>query len=187
MRSAFVPILCLAALMIAGCLNTRAVTPREYLDEQTAATITVVSDPWIFTRGQEQVNSEQRDFLHVYAIDVNRMGNHRQYLAVLQSLPPAELSTSTTTPLLALKSSYETMQVKATDQDARDLGIAQPIAEAYSLGASWWYFPVDKQTLAKIANSRDLSAEMIVDDERLSYVLWRDGREELSELTAVLP
>src|SRR5262245_7346855 len=77
-------------LLVTGCTMTRPVGPREYLDEKTAATITVVSDPWIFTRERFGTAVDQNDFLNVYAIDVNRQGDHRQYLAVLQSVPLKE-------------------------------------------------------------------------------------------------
>ena len=178
-------ILLLVALLSA-CTTTSVTTPREYLDERTAATITVVKDPWIFTRAQDVAATIQhRDFLHLYAIDVNRMGDHRQYFAVLQAVPPEDVAG--VRPTLELKSGEHSTVLEAADADPRELGIAQPIAEAYTLTATWWYFPVDKQTLATIANARELDAAMIANEQRIPYVLWRDGREELSELTAVLP
>jgi hypothetical protein len=177
----------LASLLMA-CTATRTVTPREYLDEQTAATITVVKDPWIFTREQDMTrDAEQRAFLHLYAIDVNRMGDHRQYFAVLQSLPSAEAAKAAAAPTIELKAGAAQTTLQPIDANPRELGIAQPVAEAYTMTAAWWYFPVDKQVLATIANTRDLHATIIINDERVPYILWRDGREELSELTAVLP
>jgi hypothetical protein len=173
---------------ILGCTASRVVTPREYLDEQTAATITVVKDPWIFTRTlSESSATDEQDFLHLYAIDVNRMGDHRQYLAVLQSVPPTQHTAISDMPNLELTSGGETIALEATTASPRELGIAQPVAESYTMTAAWFYFPVDKQVLARIANTRDLDAAMVIDSERIPYVLWRDGRDELSELTAVLP
>src|SRR5512138_2777902 len=89
MRSVPFFILCLS---LCTCGTERVVTPREYLDERTAATITVVRDPWIFTRGTVRASSgEYRDFLHLYAVDVNRMGEHKQYLAALIPEQTAEV------------------------------------------------------------------------------------------------
>jgi hypothetical protein len=162
------------ALLLSACQTERAVTPREYLDEQSAATITVVKDPWIFTRGAGRAGSEQhRDFLHLYAIDVNRMGDHKQYISGV--------------PTLELKSRNGSISLQATTAESKDLGIVQPIAPSYALDTSWWYFPVDKQTLATIANTREVEASIVWRGERTDFALWRDGREELSELTAVLP
>lgn len=176
----------LVAVLSSGCATNAAMTPREYLDEQTAATITVVKEPWIFTRELDApTNLSQRDFLHLYAIDVNRMGDHRQYFALLQSLPSK--TPATELPKLELASDEHTMLLEATPIAPRELGIAQPIAEAYTLDARWSYFPVDIETLATLANIRELTATLHVGDEHVPYVLWRNGREELSELTAVLP
>lgn len=175
------------ALLLSACQTERAVTPREYLDEQSAATITVVKDPWIFTRGAGRAGSEQhRDFLHLYAIDVNRMGDHKQYIAAMHSLAD-ESSEHSGVPTLELKSRNGSISLQATTAESKDLGIVQPIAPSYALDTSWWYFPVDKQTLATIANTREVEASIVWRGERTDFALWRDGREELSELTAVLP
>ena len=172
----------LLALALAGCAAAPTTAPREYLDEQTAATITVVQKPWIFMREQTAANA-QRDYLHLYAIDVNRMGDHRQYFAVLQSAPLADAPP----PALELQAGGRAVTLERATEQPRELGIAQPIAESYTLTAAWSYFPVDKQTLATLANAGDLKAHLINAQGPMTYVLWRDGRDELSELTAVLP
>src|SRR4029450_12901120 len=91
-------------LVVAGCSTSRPAGPREYLDEKTAATITVVADPWIFTREHFGAAVDANDFLNLYAIDVNRMGDHRQYLAVLQTIPLAmEVNVAPSAPQLELR------------------------------------------------------------------------------------
>ena len=172
----------LVAIALTGCAAAPTTAPREYLDEQTAATITVVQKPWIFTRAENSANAP-RDYLHLYAIDVNRMGEHRQYFAALQSAPLADALP----PILELKAGGQVVTLERAAQEPRELGIAQPIAESYTLTAAWSYFPVDKQTLAALANAGDLEARLIHLQGPMTYVLWRDGRNELSELTAVLP
>ncbi len=172
----------LLAVALTGCAATPTTAPREYLDEHTAATITVAQKPWIFTREQTFANA-QRDYLHLYAIDVNRMGDHRQYFAALQSAPSSDAAP----PVLELKAGGRTVTLEPATQEPRELGIAQPIAESYTLTAEWTYFPVDKPILAALANAGDLEARLINREGAMTYVLWRDGRDELSELTAVLP
>lgn len=172
-------------LSLYACSTERVVAPREYLDERTAATITVVRDPWIFTREAVRTGSgEYRDFLHLYAIDVNRMGEHKQYIA---ALVPEGMDDRADPPKLELKADEWSMSFQASTVGARELGIARPVAESYALEAAWWYFPVDKQKLATIANAPQLEAELAWQGERSAYAMWRSGREELSELTAVLP
>ena len=174
-------VIAFSTIWFLGCASTPN-APREYLDEQTAATITVVNEPWIFTREQSAAN-QQRDYLHLYAIDVNRMGTHRQYFAALQSAPDR----ADAAPILELSAGEQTVKLHAVAEEPRELGIAQPVAESYTLTAAWWYYPVDKQALASWAKAGDLQARLIGADGRIAYVLWRDGREGLSELTALLP
>lgn len=174
-----------ALLLLSGCA-ANVVTPREYLDEETAATITVVADPWIFTGEQMGASLNDRDYLNMFAIDVNRMGTHRQYLAVLQSIPPAALAAAPS-PTLELRGGGQTVSLQPTTEEPRKLGIAKPVAPSYSMDAKWWYFPVDKQLLGTVARAKDLQATMVAADKRLAYVMWRDGSEEITELTAVLP
>lgn len=179
-----VPCLVLS-LSLYACSTERVVAPREYLDERTAATITVVRDPWIFTRETVRTgDGEYRDFLHLYAVDVNRMGEHKQYLAALIPEQVAEVDHA---PSIELKAQEWSLSLQASTVETREIGIASPVAESYALAASWWYFPIDKQKLATIANAPELDAELIWNGERTSYAMWRSGREELSEFTAVLP
>ncbi len=173
---------------ISACSTERVTAPREYLDEHTAATITVVKDPWIFTRASVHAGSGQyRDFLHLYAVDVNRMGDHKQYLAALYSLAAESTPSSESPATLELKTRNGSISLNASTAEPKELGIVQPIAPSYALDATWSYFPVDKQTLATIANTTEMDASIVRGDEKTDYAQWRDGRDELSELTAVLP
>jgi hypothetical protein len=167
---------------LAACATPHSTTPREYLDEQTAATIKVVSDPWIFTRERSSSAVDTHDYLNIYAIDVNRMGNHRQYLAVLKAWA-AESSDST----LELITNEGSIKLEPTTASARELGIAQPVASAFAYDATWRYYPVNKEVLAKLAHSQNLSAAVDANETRIPYVMWRDGSAEVTELTAVLP
>lgn len=179
--------LCISLLLFA-CSSERVLTPREYLDERTAATITVAKDPWIFTRvAANGTERRYRDFLHLYVIDVNRMGDHKQYIGALQSSSASAAGEGAELPTLQLETGSWSVSLPASTTRGEDIGIVQPVAESYTPGARWWYFPVDKQVLATIANTTALDAELVWHADRVAYTLWRDGRDALSELTAVLP
>jgi hypothetical protein len=193
-------------LILAGCATPRVVTPREYLDEITAATVTVVADPWIYSEKRTRSDSAlmdrrstavgaftdepapgERDFLSVYAIDVNRMGSHRQYLAVLQSLPRVgKPDAAGAAPTLELQVAGQTLSLQPITETPRELGIAQAPASAETRESRWWYFPIGKEALTAMAASRDLQAALLIDGDRTAYEIWRDGSAELAELTTVL-
>ncbi len=178
----------ITASLLGACATTKSVTPRAYLDEQTTATVTVVADPMVFVVDSTTPITRGRDYLGMYAIDVNRMGKHEQYFAVQQWSPPASLAgDSTLKPVMELRLGGNTLTLQPAAQEAKKLGIAQPLAPSYSLETRWWYFPVDASVLRTVAGSAELSAALVVAGQSTSYTLMTDGRAQLTELTAVLP
>jgi hypothetical protein len=180
--------LALLALACAGCASAPEQPLREYLDEQTAATIKVVAEPWIFSRERTNERSDERDYLNVYAIDVNRMGDHQQYLAVLQSSPLRDAAgRDTPPPTLQLKAGGEQLSFEPSREDPRELGVAQPVAQSFTYEARWWYYSVDRPTLARIAQAQDVEVALAAGDARAAYVLWRDGSAEAAALSSAIP
>ena len=163
-------------VLLVGCASTKSTTPRAYLDEQTAATITVVADPWIFTRKNAP---PQLDFFNLYAIDVNRMGDHKKYFVVVHYWPEGDMAT--TAPTLVLNGGSQEIKLQATTEDGRKLGIAQPLDKAAPSSSRNWFYPVDKATLQALAQSRQLGASLITSKTTADYAVWRDGSSELSE------
>lgn len=182
--------------VLAGCASSKPLTPREYLDEQTAATITVAADPVIFVadhgspelraanRDLHIANERNRDYLELYGVDVNRMGTHRQYIALMKWMTPQSVDVA---PVLVLSSGTQTIELQATTADARTLGMAAPPAASYSNTAKWWYFPTDAATLKKIAGAGELRATLNFSGGEIAYTVFSDGRAQLAELTAILP
>jgi len=173
------PIAILVA-MLSGCATPSA-APRHYLDEETAATVTITAQPWIFFHRRPG----RREFLSLYAIDVNRQGAHLQYIAALISMPPPLSDPSQLT--LELQGGGQTLSLRPTLEDTRQLGFVKPVAPAYTLGSSWWYFPVTKDILGTVVRSKDLGATVVAGEVRVGYTKWRDGSAEIAELTAILP
>lgn len=166
-----------------GCAATPTLAPREYQDEQTAATIKVVADPLVFA---QDPRAGGRDFLNVYALDVNRMGQHQQYLAVLQWWPAPGV-TDAVPATLQLETPGQTLSLSAVTQSARELGLAQQIDPTAPREAKWFYFPVSKTILAQMSKAPTMRATLVRNEQRVAYDLWQDKRAEMAELTEVLP
>jgi hypothetical protein len=178
MRKIVTAALTAAALVatFAGCATSKSVAPREYLDEKTAATITVVADPWIFTRKNAP---PQLDFFNLYAIDVNRMGDHKKYFVVVHYWPGQEMTASA--PTLVLNGGSQELKLTALSEDGRKLGIAQPLDKAAPSSSRSWFYPVDTASLQAIAQTRQLAAALVSETSTADYAVWRDGSSELSE------
>lgn len=183
------------AALLGACATSQDVSPREFLDEQTAATITIVADPVIFvseTAGPRGLDRERnpfgqdanRDYVELYGIDVNRMGSHRQYFVVQKWLTPDDAEAR---PMLELKADGSTVELRATLENPRTLGISAPPAPIFSKSAKWWYFPTDTATLRRIAGASSLDASLVIGERRMAYEIFTDGRAQLGELAAALP
>lgn len=168
-----------------GCAATPSLGPREYQDEQTAATIKVVADPLVFA---QDPGTGGRDFLNVYAIDVNRMGRHQQYLAAMQWWPEHGVPVSDSrAATLELASPEQTLSFTALTQSSHELGIAQQIDATAPRDAKWFYFPVSKDVLGQVSKASTLRATLIRGEHKVAYDLWQDKRADVAELTEVLP
>jgi hypothetical protein len=170
-----------ALLLAAGCATTDSSAPREYLDEETAATITTVGTPWVFNR---QDAPPQLDFFKLYAIDVNRMGDHKQYLVVMQYWPDSRQS-GAAAPTLLLRGPDREFALEPIADNPRTLGVAQSFDKSAPAWAQSSFYAVDKAKLQAIAQIRELSAVLITGDVRSPYVPWRDGSEAFSEFATV--
>lgn len=69
-----------AAIVAAGCANTPGTGPREYLDERTAATITVAGEAMVFAYDRPELGVNARDYVTLTAVDVNTSGRHALHL-----------------------------------------------------------------------------------------------------------
>jgi hypothetical protein len=181
----FVVRVCLLLLFLSGCATTA--TPRQFLDNDTAATITVVASPWVFAADDPGSAFVRRGFLNLYAFDVNRAGTHQHYFAVMQS--------SFDAPLPDQKSSMQTLELQAnghklvfqsTAQSPRQLGVAQPLDQPLALESRWWYFPATKEDIAAVAQLRSPHVMLAINDARFAYLEFRSGSKELTEFSATL-
>lgn len=175
-----------ALAMLSACTATPSVEPRQYLDEQTTATITAVSAPWIFNR---EGTTPQLDFVHLYALDVNRMGEHRQYLVVVKHWPAPDLA-SEPIPALEVNAQGQQVRLHAVKASARELGVGQALDDTAPKAAKSWFYPIDRTDLDVIARGPEVKLGLVHSDARASYIVWRDGQpafQELSRALAKLP
>lgn len=187
------------AFLLCGCASTNPSTaPRQYLDEQTAVTVTTVaasidlvnaasrgSDRWRRDRNSPKHREQELDLIELHGVDFNRMGTHVQYLAVLKWLVPKELAGAS--PELVLKVDSDSLELRNPELDARKLGMSQPLGPSFSSTSQWWYFAMDTATLARIASATQLSAQLTLGDQVTQYILTSDGRAQLGELAQSLP
>lgn len=173
-------LVCASMVMtLLGCSTVPSTMPREYLDEDTAATITVVAQPWIFTSARVRA---QPDYVHLYGVDVNRTGEHRHYLAVVQYwLAPEHNLLTAPKPDLEITFDGEIATLSLLQQELRSLGIGTPLDARAPKGSRTWLYPVSVELVQRIAQAQSVSVALIAEGRRVPYQVWRDGRAELNE------
>jgi hypothetical protein len=68
------------ALLAQGCASPGSAQPLEYLDERTAATITVAAESLVFALARPELGVNARDYVTLTAVDVNTSGRHARHL-----------------------------------------------------------------------------------------------------------
>jgi hypothetical protein len=162
--------------------------PREYLDEQTGATVTAVDRPLVFARDRSERAANQRDYITLAAATVNR-GGKREYVLIAyiwSTLDPRYEPSNIDPESLVMVSDDRRFSLNANGKTSADLGIARGIDAPPGLAAKPLAFPSDPGTMRSIAAARNLEVQAKMGDTVVSYILWDDQRHALDRFVAFL-
>jgi len=175
----------LVAMHGAGALADEAPPAREYLDQRTGATITVVTQPLVFAYARPELAANVRDYATLAAARVNRSGKLTYVLIAYfwstvdprlreEPLPAPE-------PLL-LQADDRRIQLSTHGQRSHEAGIGVAVDAPPGSNATPRVYSTDLATLRFISEARQLT--LIVDTERstLTFGLWEDRRPALKGL-----
>ncbi len=182
---------CAAALVAAlsgsvGCASS----PEEalqYIDTDTAATITRCAKTFVFAHEAPNLGVNVRDYLNLGAFQVNRMGQHDFYLwASTWSTIPQRAESGPNLPVLmstlTLRLDGEPLVLKRSTTKLRDTGTLKPVYPAPASSVVNAYYVVTQDMLHRIAGAAEI-AVIIGEDraDRMRYALWSDARAELRD------
>jgi hypothetical protein len=186
-----------AAALLAGCAASpfdadepapRAQQPREYLDEQTGATVTAVERALVFARDRSERAANQRDYVTLAAATVNR-GGAREYVLIAyvwSTLDPRYEPANVDPDSLVLVADDRRIRLSANGRTAADLGIARGIDAPRGRATKPLAFPSDPATMRYIAAARNLEVQAKSDDAIVNYILWDDQRSALGRFVSFL-
>jgi hypothetical protein len=186
------PALLLPLLLVAACASApERPTATEFLDPQTAMTIRVVAEPYIYARDVPELAANVRDYLHVGAVETNNMGARKEYLALIAwstidrkrtGVPSAGLPER-----LELSLGDKNREFPLTTHDPRSIGIGTPVLEPPSgyLGDSW--FVISQADLRAFASAPPPTLDVLVGDVRQTYTLWKRADAALAAFVEDTP
>lgn len=168
-------------LLTNACAIGPVGSPRTWLDERTAATVTA-QEPGVVFAHEDQVRAMNvRDYVQAGAVEVNRTGS-RDYYLVLISWSTIDRSAS---ERAALDAELARSTLWADDRPIDLHRIAQGRAAAGVSGAPYvapapaaiesWY-PISPNEIRSLAAARTLSLTARGGEQPRSYLLWQADR-----------
>ncbi len=154
----------------------------EYLDEQTAATVTTALEPLIFARERPDLAVNARDYVSLVPIEVNRSGERRYYwFGYLWSTIDRR---DGETPLaqgdqLVLLADDRPIALQAASGAMRELGIARGPLKRPGRAAVPMLLQADPDSVSFAGHATGLSLVLIHEGQNQDYALWRDAREAI--------
>jgi len=176
----------IVALMVLPACSSRPPTeaPREFLDEQTGATLSVVAKPLVFARERIDVAAHARDYATLVAAEIDISGKYSEYLLLYRwstvdpRMSPVPDPNAGELKILADGRVFNLMplaQMPVSLSQRRELQVPQHgdvISHAYL---------VDTATLRYIATSRELAVLMPQEALDTPFRMWEDGRKSLEQ------
>jgi len=172
-----------ALLVLYACVaHSGESPPREYLDEETGATISLQSDALVFAYPRSELAANARDYVSLQAAAVNRSGKVSYVLIsyAWSTVDPRVREEPLPSPdQLLLRADDRRIQLSARGHTAREAGIGVVVDAPAGSNATPTVYSTDLPTLRFLAECRHLT--LAVDTERttLVYELWEDRRPAL--------
>lgn len=168
----------LLSVLVSACLTTPAA--REYLDESTAATVTVATHGWIFARPRTDLAIHAQDYVTITPVQVNRSGERRLYLHCqlwstidrrrAQRIVPENAE-------LTLLADDRRIALSKQTTEPRRLGFGkEPVTAPNNLAEVRVQF-VDTDLLRFMVAADRMEVLLKSEDSTDRFTMWRDGRE----------
>jgi hypothetical protein len=181
-----------AALLLGACASIADGPPvQEYLDPQTAMTIRVVGEPFVYARDVPELAANVRDYLYVGAIELNNMGVRKHYWALISWSTIDRNRTGLTLPSLPdkleLPLATATREYPLATHEPRSIGAGEPVLQppAGYLGESW--FLTTPADLRAFAAAPPATIDVMVDGVRQTFVLWKRADAPLAAFIEDIP
>lgn len=187
MRTRAASILALA-LVLASCASSPAQAPpkaatRDYFDERTGSTWSVVDEPLIFARERTDVAAFARDYATLVAIEVDLSGKDSDYLLLYRwstvdprfSPPPRPDRGE-----LRILADGRSIDLRPLPELPVSLSRRRPLHLPPHGEVVPYAYRVDLSLLRFIAGSRQLRLRMPQESLDLPFLLWKDGRDALA-------
>jgi hypothetical protein len=174
-NAARVAVALVGVAVLAGCASGPGTGTREYLDEHSAATVTVVQPGITFARDRTDLAAHARDYFTIVAVDVNRMGTHEQYFYCMDWSTIDKRAVREPTAdgrQYRLVADGRAIPLTPTSKSLREIGVVERPIEHQAKTTSVLLVPMERDVIEYVAQARTL--RILLDDAGTSfrYDLW---------------
>jgi hypothetical protein len=180
----------LAAALSACTTLPGTASPEEYLDPETAATISIVGKPLVFAHERPERAAHMRDYVTLAAAAVNRSGKTDYVLVAYDWTTFDEHGRSGETPnassALVVAADDRRITLSLAGHSAHDVGIGTPVHPPPVGPATPDIYRTDLETMRFIAAARHLAVLKQSDAAATAYPIWDDQRAALGVFVDLL-
>lgn len=172
------------AVVLAACMANFS-NPREYLDEKTAATITVVAKPLVFAHERPELAAHSRDYVTLAGAAVNRTGKIDYFIfAYFWSTLDRRATDNTTAAVDDLTIAADDRQIhpKLEGHSAQAVGVGSAIGAPPGRHWKLNVYRSDLATLHFLAESRHIAVTVPTAEGSITYEVWDDQHGPLKGL-----
>ena len=162
------------ALIATGCASRQATGPREYLDEHTAATITVAGENMVFAYGRPELGVNARDYVTLTAVDVNTSGRHALHLVGFAWSTLDKRGVTEGDSHYEIVADDRTLPLQAMPEGFRAIGLNEPPIPVPSRAAVPLTAPVTRDQLQFLRDTPDVRVLRTRSGVMERFELWRD-------------
>jgi hypothetical protein len=165
-------------------------SPEEYLDPETAATISIVGKPLLFAHERPERAAHMRDYVTLAAAAVNRSGKTDYVLVAYDWTTFDEHGRSGEAPgtptALVIAADDRRITLNLAGHSAHDVGIGTPVHPPPVGSATPDIYRTDLATMRFIAAARHLAVLKQSDAAATAYTIWDDQRAALGVFVDLL-
>ena len=169
--------------LLVSCVSDRAAPPHEIFDEQSAMTLSVVSQPLVFARDRSDVAAHARDYATVVAAEIDRSGDYTDFLLLYRwstvdrrMAPPPPQSAGA----LRIVADGRVIDLKPMERLPVSLTQSRALFVPPHSDIIPRAYAVDAALLQHIAACRSLTLHMPQEELNTPFALFQDGRKALT-------
>lgn len=174
-----------AALAAGFCATTGFAAQGALLDRRTGATLQLSTRPWMLALDQPHLAAHARDYIALYAVEINIAGKRAYHLAAfLWSTVPGRERYAGDKPVLQLRAADRELKLDPLGRTPRDMGISQWPLKPPGHGAVLAIYEVDEALLRAMATEVRLLVRPTTDaslPEDVWFEVWRSGAAAFAE------